>query len=290
MHLYALAGVCALPRAFLRAGNGSRAVFALAHARDYGGDGGWGYFARPAQRRAQGGRFWRRCLPLRGKARCGGRGRRCSPRGARGAAFWPRAVLGDARAWSALERRATRACFCARGLRGLRGLRRALPAPAQGISPLENPQARSSRRSRAPPSLAAGGRPLLVGLSPSTAASAPFRNETKRPCPLLLGHGRVYAVPKALAGGTAALAQGISPLENPQARSSRRSCAPPSFAAGGRPLLVGLSPSTAASAPFGTKRSAHAPFSWGMDASTRCRRRWPAALPRWPPLLTPARE
>ena len=32
----------------------------------------------------------------------------------------------------------------------------------------------------------------------------PNRNETKRPCPLLVGHGRVAFEPKALAGGTAA--------------------------------------------------------------------------------------
>ena len=156
----------------------------------------------------------RRCLPSARGAAWGGGDAAC-PFGARGAAFWPRAVLGDARAWSALERRATCACFCARGLRGLR---RALPAPAQGTLPLENPQARSSRRMAA-----------------------------------------LCALPRPLA-------------------------------AGGRPLLVGLSPSTAASAPFGTKRSAHAPFSWGMGASMRCRRRWPAALPPLPPLLTPARE
>ena len=37
-------------------------------------------------------------------------------------------------------------------------------------------------------------------------------------------------------------------------------------AAGGRPLLVGLPPSTRTFAPFGTKRSAQAPCSWGLGA------------------------
>ena len=43
-----------------------------------------------------------------------------------------------------------------------------------------------------------------MGLSPSLNANRPIRNETKRPCPLLMGHGRVCTAPKALAGGTAA--------------------------------------------------------------------------------------
>ena len=43
-------------------------------------------------------------------------------------------------------------------------------------------------------------------------------------------------------------------------------------AAGGRPLLVGLPPSTRSTAPTGTKRSTPAPCSWGGRASTRSRR------------------
>ena len=53
----------------------------------------------------------------------------------------------------------------------------------------------------------------------------------------------------------------------------------PQNAAGGKPLLVGLPPSSPVSAPCGTKRSTHAPYSWGMGASTQRRRHWPAALP-----------
>ena len=45
------------------------------------------------------------------------------------------------------------------------------------------------------------------------------------------------------------------------------------------PLLVGLPPSTRTAAPFGTKRSAQAPYSWGLGASTQRQRHWLAALP-----------
>ena len=70
------------------------------------------------------------------------------------------------------------------------------------------------------------------------------------------------------AGRTAALpapAQG-STLENPFWEP------PVPNAAGGRPLLVGLPPSTRSTAPTGTYRSAHAPYSWGMGASTSSQR------------------
>ena len=40
----------------------------------------------------------------------------------------------------------------------------------------------------------------------------------------------------------------------------------PQNAAGGKPLLVGLPPSIPAFALFGTKRSAQAPYSWGLGA------------------------
>ena len=46
----------------------------------------------------------------------------------------------------------------------------------------------------------------------------------------------------------------------------------PQNAAGGRPLLVGLPPSTPSTAPFGTKQSAQAPYSWGLGASTSSQR------------------
>ncbi len=56
----------------------------------------------------------------------------------------------------------------------------------------------------------------------------------------------------------------------------------PKNAAGGRPLRVGLPPSTRTFASIKTKQSAQAPCSWGLGASTRRRRHWPAALPPRP--------
>ena len=50
-------------------------------------------------------------------------------------------------------------------------------------------------------------------------------------------------------------------------------------AADGRPLLVGRPPSLPTAAPSETKRSAQAPCSWGLGASTRSRRHWPPAPP-----------
>ena len=52
----------------------------------------------------------------------------------------------------------------------------------------------------------------------------------------------------------------------------------PPNAAGGKPLLVGLPPSTSATAPFGTKRRTPAPCSWGGRSSTSSQRHWQAAL------------
>ena len=53
----------------------------------------------------------------------------------------------------------------------------------------------------------------------------------------------------------------------------------PKTAAGGRPLLVGLPPSTPTIAPTEPKRSTPTPCSWGGCASNPSQRRWPAALP-----------
>ena len=49
-------------------------------------------------------------------------------------------------------------------------------------------------------------------------------------------------------------------------------------AAGGKPLLVGLPPSTPTATPFGTKRRTPAPCSWGGRSSTSRQRHRPAAL------------
>ena len=53
------------------------------------------------------------------------------------------------------------------------------------------------------PPTAAGGKPLLVGLPPSTPAPRPNRTETQNTHPLLVGWVFVYTAPKALAAGTA---------------------------------------------------------------------------------------
>ena len=58
----------------------------------------------------------------------------------------------------------------------------------------------------------------------------------------------------------------------------RRHCRP----AGGKSLLVDLPPSARTVAPFGTKRSAQAPCSWGLGASPRRRRLWLPAPPARP--------
>ena len=68
-------------------------------------------------------------------------------------------------------------------------------------------------------------------------------------------------------------AQGIHPLRIPfWGNGSRFPAAPVPNAAGGKPLRVGLPPSTPTTAPSGTKRSAQAPYSWGLGASNSSRR------------------
>ncbi len=76
-----------------------------------------------------------------------------------------------------------------------------LSAPAKGyLSPFPPPHPPSSRllrrRRRTAPAR---------GLSAVYALCRRKRNETKRPCPLLVGHGRVNTEPTALAGDTVAL-------------------------------------------------------------------------------------
>ena len=84
------------------------------------------------------------------------------------------------------------------------GERRALPAPAQGTNPLGIPfwgPASSFPVSR-PPKRRRRQAPAR-GLAAVFPRLRPMRNETKHPCPLLVGHGCVYTAPKALAAGTA---------------------------------------------------------------------------------------
>ena len=67
-------------------------------------------------------------------------------------------------------------------------------------------------------------------------------------------------------------------MRQPRAKGTgRRHCRP----AGGKPLLVGLPPSTSAIAPTETKRRAPAPCSWGGRSSARRQRHWPPALPAY---------
>ena len=88
-----------------------------------------------------------------------------------------------------------------------RGDRRALPAPAQGINPLRIPFWGTATISPSAP-VPQRRRRQVPARGPAAVYSnhRPNRNETKRPSPLLVGLGRVYTAPKALAGGTAALA------------------------------------------------------------------------------------
>ena len=71
-------------------------------------------------------------------------------------------------------------------------------------SSLENPfLGTASAFPRSRPSNAAGGKPLLVGLPPSTRAIAPSEPKRSNPAPFVTGRGCVNTEPKALAAGTA---------------------------------------------------------------------------------------
>ena len=205
------------------------------------------------------------------------------------------------------------------------GLSPSTPSPVppepkrSALAPCSWDMGASSRgRRRWPPALPARRRQApACGVVAVYAFSCLTRTETQRHCPLLVGHGRVVTGPKALAAGTAGPQAAspcawacrrlhlLLPLQNrnaaplPPARGAWarrhgaegagcRHCRP----AGGKPLRVGLSPSTPSPASPEPKRSALAPCSWGMGASSRSRRRWLPALParrRWLPAL-PARR
>ena len=202
--------------------------------------------------------FWRRC-PAGGGERCGNWSDAALP-------WWARSALERrARFWGFLAMFFEGGLFVWSRKGGRRalgvgwilamdtgrelwaaGLRRALPAPAQGIYPLRIPFAAARLTGR------------CIFLS-SKQDSLPAGLRRTPPAP----------------------AQGIYPLRIPfaAARSTGRCIPPVPNAAGGRPLLVGRTPSIPASIPTGTKQSAHAPYSWGMGTSTRSRRRWPAAPP-----------
>ena len=82
--------------------------------------------------------------------------------------------------------------------------RRALPAPAQGINPLRIPFWGTGDSSVAPvPQNAAGGRPLLVGLPPSTPIPAPTEPKRSTPAPCSWGGCASTSSQRLLAAGTA---------------------------------------------------------------------------------------
>ena len=87
--------------------------------------------------------------------------------------------------------------------------------------------------------------------------------------------------PAGRTAGSARTRPRVQTLENPILGSGSRfpAASIPQNAAGGRPLLVGLPPSTPTTAPFGTKRSKTAPCSWGGRASNPRQRHCQPALP-----------
>ena len=77
--------------------------------------------------------------------------------------------------------------------------------------------------------------------------------------PLLVGLGRVNPAPTAAGTAAPPLVGWVCVCIEPKHPVSQN-------AAGGKPLLVGLPPSTPTTTPFGTKRSTQAPYSWGLGA------------------------
>ena len=110
--------------------------------------------------------------------------------------------------------------------------------------------------------------PFLLSIYPH-----PSTHRQNPPVTPLMGLGCAESEPTAPACGTAAplLTGWVCVCIEP------KHPVPPN-AAGGKPLLVGLPPSTPTTAPFGTKRRTPAPCSWGGRSSTSSQRHWQAAL------------
>ena len=86
--------------------------------------------------------------------------------------------------------------------------------------------------------------------------------------------------PAGRTAGSARTRSRDSSLENPFLGTAAVSPQPPSPQRRRRQAPTrGLAAVSPVSAPCGTKRSTHAPCSWGMGASTQRRRHWLAALP-----------
>ena len=160
---------------------------------------------------------------------------------------------------AALPWRARRRCVCAYStLFALRAKALQSGAPDIGVS----------RKKRFPQSLCASGG--FVGapgnakpfarLSRGSVFPMPSRGENGGLCP----HPPKGSIPwESLFGEPAS----SFPVSRPPKRRRRQAPA------------RGLAAVSPVSAPCGTKRSTHAPCSWGMGASTQRRRHWLAALP-----------
>ena len=163
-----------------------------------------------------------------------------------------------------------------------------------GKSPRNNPRKTPRNNPRNDPRLPPRRRQATArGLAAVYFHHRPIRNEKKHPSPLLVEPGCVNTEPTALAGRTAAPRSWGSDASTPRQRLAALPppllvgwvcvCIEPKHpvsqnAAGGKPLLVGLPPSTPTATPFGTKRRTPAPCSWGGRSSTSRQRHWPAAL------------
>ncbi len=105
-----------------------------------------------------------------------------------------------------------------------RGDRRALPAPAQGIHPLRIPFWGTAAVSPQPPvpQNAEGGRPLLVGLPPSTLYTAPSGTKRRTPAPCSWGGRSSTSSQRLLAVGTADYSRILVTTPEPTVRPPSR--------------------------------------------------------------------
>ena len=221
----------------------------------------------------------RRCLALPGKGRCRCAGSTLFALRAKALQSWRAGswrVVGKSRV---SERFAHQVALSARrgtgpprfspqgGRRYTPSRKRDAPLSCHPFHVLRARQARCFTRHIFPPSLFAAN---IRRVNASKARLSPFPSP---PHPPAIPPGERRALP--------APAQGSRPLRIPfWGNSPRFLTSPvPQTTAGGRPLLVGLPPSTRTIAPNGTHRSRPAPCSWGGSASPWSQRHWPPALP-----------
>ncbi len=157
--------------------------------------------------------FWRRCLALTGKGRCGGAGRRCLPRRGRSASFGrapgfgdlgaltaggmlPRASFLRARAGLAARRESSALPRDSPFRRGYDGL---CPSRSRDLS-LENPFcAAQTPQPRAP--LRKPGGPYTWAVR-RASLSLPSETQPRTPAPFLSGRGFGRSLAAALAADT----------------------------------------------------------------------------------------